>query len=830
MFRKTILLATVSFMCLTESALSQVKLDEVIVTATKRAESLQDISISVVSVSGDKISDLAITNAQDVSAYLPAVTIIDNPIGNYVFIRGIGTSGANQGIEQSVSIFHDGIYMGRNQLSRAPFMDVARVEVLRGPQSILFGKNTIGGAVHVIAAKPTVEFEGGVSALYGSDDEVELSGHISGPLSDRLRGRISGRYYETDGYLDNVVTEQDGPGREDWTIRGQLEFDATDKLTISTKLELSEFNRSEQTSQLSVINPFSPVASVLTDLNMALVSAATGDDSPLELDGERAVDNDGGVLLGQVAPVFAGLPGFPDLDDASENDMFVGSVTFDYALGNHSLTATTGYAEYDYVDVCDCDFSAVPLFGVNASEDYKQFSQEIRLTSPVGKKVDYIVGAYYHESDLEFRSEESLGTTIAFEVLGAPSPILVPNLTRDYGFNQDQEQIAVFGSATYNFSDATRLTGGLRYFHEEKTADHFLTQRFTGGWDYSALLGLAPGSIAFGDTAEEYDRFLETFGAEDLGGGVTAGGVSETVFVGLLGTLEHDIQGRKRTEDNVTWSVNLEHDLTDDVLGYASVSTGVKSGGFDARFLQDNDSPFFEYEEETAISYEVGIKSTLFNGAMNVNAAAFFSQIEDYQVSIFDGATAFFVQNTAEVETKGIEVDLNWAVSEDLIVGFSGSLLDATYTDFANAPCFATPVDPIRGDCIGFGTPDAFRDATGDNNIFSPDVAFNVSLDYEKPITDDLVGRANFNISYSDEYFVASDLDPIYGLQDAYTLLNGRIALGHIDDKWEVAFIGRNLTNERISGSSNDVPLTPGVGFAQSTILRSFAAQLSYNW
>ena len=206
------------------------RLQSVTVTATKRAENLQDVPISVLATTGEEMEDLGITNVADLTSNLSAVTVSQYPIGNFIFIRGVGTPGANQGIEQSVSIFHDGIYMGRHQLSRAPFMDLSRVEVLRGPQSILFGKNTVGGAVHVIAARPTDTFQASISALAGSYGETELLGVLSGPLGDRLRGRLSLRQYELDGYLDNALTNQDDPAREDTTIRAQLEYDLTDEL------------------------------------------------------------------------------------------------------------------------------------------------------------------------------------------------------------------------------------------------------------------------------------------------------------------------------------------------------------------------------------------------------------------------------------------------------------------------------------------------------------------------------------------------------------------------------------------------------------------------
>ena len=554
-------------------------LEEIMVTAQKRTESMQDVPISMIARSGESIREFAITRGAEFTADIPAVTIAQNPIGNYVIIRGVGTPGPNQAIEQSVSIFHDGIYMGRHQLSRAPFMDLERVEVLRGPQSIMFGKNTIGGAIHVISARPTDEIEGMISGLYGWEDgEQEITGVISGPITDRLSGRLSFRDYQLDGYLDNVMTGNDAPESDDQTLRAQLAFNATDNLSINFKWERSEFKATETSTQLSVIDPFTPVAVQTTALNAALVASATGGNGRLDWDEERAVVNDGGVLLGQLSPEFAGVPGFPGKEEGSDNDMNVGTLVFDWSLGDHQLTAITGYAEYDYQDICDCDFAAVPLVQADASEDYDQFSQEVRLTSPGGETFDYILGVYYHESDLEFRSIEGFGSNLLAGPAGVPG-VLAPNVSRDYTFSQDQDMWAVFGSVTWNFADRTRATLGLRYTDETKEVDHVLEKFFTGGWDYSSLAGLPAGSLAFGATPEEYDRFLVTPGLE-----AAAFITEEVIFVDNLGTWEHNIRDRKREEDFVTWSLTLEQDVGDEAMAFATISTGVKGGGFDGRF------------------------------------------------------------------------------------------------------------------------------------------------------------------------------------------------------------------------------------------------------
>jgi outer membrane receptor protein involved in Fe transport len=411
--------------------------------------------------------------------------------------------------------------------------------------------------------------------------------------------------------------------------------------------------------------------------------------------------------------------------------------------------------------------------------------------------------------------------------------VLFPNVTRDYSMDQEQDTWAVFGSLTWNLSDRTRLTPGLRYSEENKKVDHALQKSFTGGWDYSALAGLPAGTLAFGNTAAEYDRFVATAALNNpLGPGLPSpvGLVEGAIFAQALGTFEHDIQNREREEQFWNWSLTMEHDLSDDVMLFAGASTGTKGGGFDGRFLRRNSDPFFEYEEEKALNYELGAKSTLLDGAMTLNVTAFHTTIEDFQVSIFDGATAFFVQNAAEIESQGVELDLKWLATDGLTVSLAGSYLDNKYTDFPNAPCWAGTATNNRGDCIGRGTPLAHRDASGDPNSFAPEWAFNLNFDYRQPIGAWLEARAVLNINYSDEYFVDASLDDIYSLQEAYTKYDARLSLGGIDGDWDVALIGKNLTNELTSGSNNDQPLVSGNGFASTDRLRSYAVQATYRF
>jgi len=767
-------------------------LEEVVVTAQKRAESLQDVPISMLAMSGENIKEAGMARMEDFTASIPAVTVAKNTIGTFLFVRGVGTPGTNQGMEQSVSIFHDGTYMGRHQLARAPFMDLDRVEVLRGPQSILFGKNTIGGALSLHTALPTEEFEGEVSALYEPDDgEKEVNLVLSGPLSDKVRGRLALRSYELDGYLENTMTSDDNPSKDDFTARGTLVWDATDDLTVTAKYETSSFDYEGAAAQLGVINPLTPGATAFSNLNLALAGGG-----PLAWDDEREVINDGGAKAIAMG-LLPAADGYPSLNDGGETDMSVASVTFEWSLGEYTLTAQTSYAEYDYVDVCDCDFSALPFIQVNAAEDYEQWSQEIRLTSPVGKTFEYIAGLYYHQSDMLFTSDEGFGTA----ALGAP------NVSRTYRLDQDQDMWALFGSLTWNFAEDTRATFGLRYSEEEKEATHFLNKRFTAGMDFG-------GGFAYGNTAAEYDRFASELPAASAG--------LDAALWSLLGTSEHNLD-RSRNEEHVSWSLNLEHDLTEEVMVYASVATGFKGGGFDGRFLGDNLGATFEFEQEEAINYELGAKMTLLNGAATLNATVFRTDVDDFQVSVFDGATGFLVTNAAELWVEGVEVDARWRATEYLTVNAAMTYLDNRWETWDTAPCTAAQTVAGVLDCS------QGQDLGGEPNILSPEWAYNLALDYARPVFNTLEFRSVLTFNYSDEYYTAPDLDAA-SLQDAFTKVDLRLSLGNLDGTWELAVVGKNLTDEKVSNNTVDQPLVPGNHFTLMDRLRSVSVQGTYRF
>ena len=229
-----------------------VVLEEVIVTATLRAESLQDVPVSVNAVSGEKLIEAGIDKIEDLQAYVPNLTMSETGIGTNIYVRGIG-SGINQGFEQSVGMYFDGVSYGRAQLSRAPFLDLARVEVLRGPQNILFGKNSVAGALSLHSQRPSQEFEGSISGLYEpTHGERTIDLILSGPLTDRVGARLAIRKRDIDGYIENLTLDKDEPERDEGTVRLLLDWAATDNLQALFKFEVGKFDVTGR--QIEIIN------------------------------------------------------------------------------------------------------------------------------------------------------------------------------------------------------------------------------------------------------------------------------------------------------------------------------------------------------------------------------------------------------------------------------------------------------------------------------------------------------------------------------------------------------------------------------------------------
>ena len=772
----------------TGAGAQQPVLEEVLVTATKRVESLQDVPISVNTLSGERMMEAGIDRVEDLAPYVPNLSMAENGIGTAIYIRGIG-SGINAGFEQSAGMYSDGIYYGRARLSRAPFLDLARVEVLRGPQPILFGKNSIASAINMITAKPTDEFEATLSALYEpSAEEMEGTAIISGPLGDSVSGRLAVRYREIGGFMENIYLGDDEADREESTIRGSLRWQPNDRLDMTLKAEIGSFDVKGRNMEIITDNP--SVNPAFGGLNLSEIQT---------------------FVFGQPE---AGLNTRQDYKrtsngDESNNDTENFTLTIDYDLGEHTLTSVTGYVHYEYDENCDCDFSSASVLDVPLEEEYDQFSQEFRLTSPGGEKFDYIAGVFFQTSELDsgdiigVPADSILVPAVNQRVPGGGDAIAFTGATRT--FSQDSDLWAVFAELTWNVTDNLRLIAGGRYTVEDKEGSRTLELLNLDGTPITDPVQGATATVVFG----------QLFNVQ---------------------VTDHDLKG-KRDEDNFTPQLTAQYDLSDNTMVYATASTGFKSGGYDARgnVVPDSTSPFvrdpskgsFEYEDEEATSFEIGSKSRFADGAAELNAALFFTTYDDLQVSIFDGTLGFLVDNAAEAEILGVELDGRLAVTDSLTLSGSMAYTDFEWKDFENGQCNFGEVQ--AGLCSAEGT----ISYEGRTNQYVADWTGTLTGDYRVPLGSTLEARATVDLIYSDEYFPSQNLDPTT-VQDSYWKVNARLALSSADGKWEVALLGRNLTDEDVVTYSNPVPLSTTFGvlshFGTVERDRNVAIQATYNF
>ncbi|MDZ3831599.1 MAG: TonB-dependent receptor [Sphingopyxis sp.] len=726
-------------------------LQEIIVTAQKRAEGLSDVPISISAVSGEQVESYGQTNLEQISSSVPNLKITQTAIANRIAIRGIA-SGDNKGFEQSVAMFVDGVYYGRDQLSRLPLIDMERVEVLRGPQPTLFGKNAIAGAVNITTRSPTDEFEGSLSALYEfNHKEFQINGVLSGPLSEGVEARVVGYYRSMDGYFYNQKLKRDEPNVDEKYVRGKLEFDRGGPFAAELKLEYADFRTKGQ---------------------------------PRDVFG--AVGNYNLVFQG---PFFVSTdPDYVREDNGyeSRNKVFGATLNADLEIGEHTLTAVTSLLDYKTREIVDVDFSGISfLDGTNLREDYRQFSQELRLTSPGGETFNYIAGAYYQHAKLDVQDFTLFNPT--FLGLGAPFNAL-GDTRNDRDYAQKSDLISFFAQGELSLSERLRLTAGARFNHEKKSGRRDLAI-------VQGPLSTAPAAVV-----------AAVFRALNIEGHSIAGKLSENSFNPM---------------------VNIQYDATDDLMVYASYARGTKAGGFDIR---SNSLPTsttvakpgeFMFDNETADNFEAGVKYKGRNVAFNLSF--YRTKYKDLQVNIFDGTLNFNVRNAAAARTQGVEADFRAALAPGLTVSGAVAYLDFEFTNFTDGQCYY----------LQASGPGGFCDYSGKRNALSPKWSGNLNLDYTTPINDSLKVALNINADFSSSYIAAANLDPRTH-QDGYAKLGARLALGQIDNRWEVALIGRNLTNQRIMQTASSMPLattiTRGAGNAYNGIIdrpRTIAVQLT---
>jgi len=729
-------------------------LEEIVVTATKRAVGLQDVPIAMSVVSGDKIEKFSVAELDELAAYLPNVHIGESGGTNQIFIRGVG-SGNNSGFEQSVGSFVDGVYFGRARSSRAAFLDLERVEVLKGPQSTLFGKNTVGGAINITTAQPEEEFRGYVDAAYETELKgMEVTGMVTGALSDTLRGRLVGKTSERDGWMDNTfVGAENGTSQDNSIVRGTLVWDATENLSFNLKAEHGQFDTRGTNAKITMASPTSQYLFGLNDPSFSET-----------------------VNFSNKQSVSSGVAGRP-IEDKTKADIL--QLTAEYEFGDYSLRSISAYTGYDYDKCIDVDYSSLNFIDQCVKESHDQVTQEFLLVSPMGETIEYLAGVFYQDASLDIDSnigsfwsgippvEAGLFGMLGLSGVASPGDIdaRLASVTA-----QNTETLSTFVEVTWNITESFRSIVGVRYSKDEKeiTKTNTITS-FTGtsAFPDSTLVGVYDALSFY----REYDYQLT------------------------------------RSEEHVTGNVNFQWDVDGDTMAYFNVATGYKAGGFDVANNIDNSR---EFDDESVLSSELGLKMTLLDGRARVNMAYFLGDYDDVQVSSFEGS-GYVVGNAAKSRVEGFEVDFDVAMTDSVTFNGGLSFLDASYDEYTNGPC--TVDTKLDGSCSGAT---GGQDLSGATLQFAPEVSGNIGVAYQASLTGSLDLHLGADVIYTDDIIIAPSGDKNV-IQPAYTKVNARVAVETTDGSWMMALVCKNLTDITTFNWGNDGTLSgSGLGFDRS--------------
>jgi iron complex outermembrane receptor protein len=747
-------------------------LEEIIVTAEKRSQNLQDVPISVVAISSQQIKDAGITDIRNLAILTPGLTVTSE--GNEAIttarIRGIGTVGDNPGLESSVGVNIDGVYRPRNGVAFGDLGEIEQIEVLYGPQGELFGKNNDAGVINVTTKRPSSTFGAMAEVTGGNFNDREFRTSVTGPLSDIMAGRLYMGYQQNSGFLQVVngvgPSEQNNTNdRKSYNARGQLLITPSDDIDVLLIADYAKRNESCCSAVVQYPGPFQGLVNVFAS-TPALGGRPGGlGDSP---------------LIGQ-----PGLVRLPNSYVAYDNQIITQNVRdmglsgeLNWNLGFGKLTSITAWRDNTVAGGNDVDYTGIDLLsypdnGNANSTDFKQFSEELRLAGKAGA-LNWLVGGFFNNEILTTRTLADIGdqfetyiSAVASASIGAPvNPLLVSQLTGNApgatfggtGYNDDYQQtarsFALFTNETFNITQGLDLTVGLRGTEEKKSA----TATFNGiggGPGCAALLptnpnaallytppALAPGGLG-GTPAQQ---FLLGYGC----------------FTGLNPLINGHGFDQSNTENNLSGTVKLAYRFSEEAMVYASAANGYKAGGFNlsrVTFPQTGPTgtnplglePDFDthFPRETVVSGEVGIKTTLFDKTLRLNAAVFYQKYTDFQLNTFTGIQ-FVVTSLDKVVSKGVDVDFAWATPISGLTIAGGVTQDLTnIDDFGGAlPDF----------CGGPGNSCTARD---NNRLsFAPLWSGAVSASYVLPLSSTLGIRTSVEEKYNSSYNTGSDLDP----------------------------------------------------------------------
>jgi iron complex outermembrane receptor protein len=743
-----------SILLLPTGLINAAPLEEVTVTAQKREQSLMDVPISITAVTSKMLTANLVDDIFDLRAVVPAldITAVDPPgVGTAFSIRGLGNSVFNMGFEPSVGAFVDGVYRSRSGLLTASdFSDLERVEVLKGPQGTLFGRNTSAGVVHFISKRPSTEaVEGMARVSYEEHNRARIKGAVNVPFSDTLAGRLSANVGIGDGWMDNVgngASEINDLDR--WSVKGQLAWEPSEDVDVWLSFDYSELDEKCCLPVKSTNDPGDAI------FNQPLAAAIGSNDTiPANI-------NDT-VVGTNITPRYKA----EDVGVALEVNWDIGDIT---------LTSLTAYRDFSDSNFKDNDFTGVDILLSNQNlPEVSLISEEFRLSGDFDTgagSVHWTAGMFYSKEEIQLTNEFIWSSQV--NNLFFLGPFISPGRTYLAEFQQEVESIAGFGHFTWDVNDKLSITGGFRYSDDQKDGTLVDTVPQTGGFFPGAPNSLPLPVVFSYDTSVS---FSEPTGTASIN-------YAWTEDVSTFFTYSHGYKsgGISMTRD----AAGTSFALGDPVAGCAAPLVAIPASPFCVGLAAS--SPTFE--SELSDHYEIGLKSKFFENRLQVLASAWVTDFDNLQIQVLRPDGTFAVTNAASAKSQGMEIETVYSPNDYVDLNFSLQWLDATY-----------------GGDVGF-IPGA-GDLSNQNLDNSSEITGVIGGTLEVPM-----GASTWNFFMSGNLFFRSEttLNPggpnAFRTQGSYELLNMRGGVRSQDDKYEVAIWCRNCTNEIYQTSNFAIP------------------------
>lgn len=768
------------------------QIEEIVVTARNIEESLQEAPVAVSVIGEDTIDIFRIDEATDLLSRVPALNVSVGGSGASaaITLRGIGSSFISNAFDSAVALNYDGISVSTQRLLQSAFFDVNQVAVLKGPQSLYFGKAASAGVLSLRSANPTEEWEFGFKTSYEFEEEgTTFGGYISGPITDTLGVRIAGEYQEIDEFVKIAPgnpTVRPDRGLDNLITRVTFHWEPTDDFTANLKLNYNDQRSDILNNALDIFCG----ADGLPDPSVLLGGALTGGGIPgvdlflpthdCDIDDAQFTGVDANALIDTVPP---GSPGEGRNIFLAYNDTetFFGRLEVDFALNDKfDATILAGYVdlENEYNDTFNStgqnpDGSAAGL-SAPFENTLEQTTFEARLVSNFDGPFNFQVGGFWEDRDIGHRTSQNAFNPSLLGVFGPPfGPDPITGATFDWLADRpiEAEALSFWASADIQLSEKWELSGGVRWTDEEKSTSVGFPFVHAG---VVALFGTVSSGFQTGDIEFE--------------------------------------------DDNISPEVVLRHIINDNVSIYGAYKTGFKSGGVDNNTLPtgsvvgliDPDpavraasEALLRFESEESEGWEVGLRSQLFDRTLILNVTGFRYVYENQQVQVFDPSVfAFDTFNAGEATTAGLDIDFIWATPlPGLTVSGSWAFLDTEVTK-----------DDVT---------DGSRESLKGRSLNAPDISGNLALNWETNIGDSLRFRISPNIAYKGDYLTGATsrraFDPVSNPlgdleQDSFTTYDLNISLSAVDESWRLSLIGRNLGDEQYLTFAGPAPFRPPTG------------------